>query len=104
MEVEKTHRIDKSEPDEKGFCDYYYEYDLYELSEENSALVARSYIDTPTEVHFLRIVSGPTWEGFSKKHRRLPLFDKAVEFLRREGKTTIRFVGRKGYEVLADYS
>ena len=48
-------RVDSSEPDEFGMCDYYYKYDIYRFTDEPMCFIACSYIDEPDEAHFLGI-------------------------------------------------
>jgi hypothetical protein len=49
MQVECTHHIDGSEPDDDDPYSYYYEYDVYCFTEGAMRLWARSYVDTPDE-------------------------------------------------------
>jgi hypothetical protein len=98
MEVQKTHHIDKGEADEKGSYDYFYEYDLYSFSDGGFSLVARSYADEPMDAYFLQFERDGKRHFLGKTDLVSPLIREAIEFLRREGKTSIRYLTAAGYE------
>ncbi|NGN40696.1 hypothetical protein G6N74_06440 [Mesorhizobium sp. CGMCC 1.15528] len=104
MNVETTHHIDASDPDENGYYDYFYEYDIYRFSNEQSAFVARSYVDTPAEVHFLKCGLGSEERLLTTRDLREPLFVEAFGYLRNLGKTQINWLDRKagGYRSVLD--
>lgn len=54
MKIKKEHFLDKSEPDDEGYYEYYYEGYNYEIILDNVIYSARSYNDTPNEISFLR--------------------------------------------------
>jgi hypothetical protein len=95
MTVETTHHIDASDPDENGYYDYFYEYDIYRFSDGQSAFVARSYVDTPAEVHFLKYGVGSEERLLTARDLREPLFAEACEYLRNLGKTQINWLDRE---------
>lgn len=57
LHVERTRHVDCSAPDASGALEdaYEYEYDIYRFVDGERCLIARSYIDTPSEAHFLSI-------------------------------------------------
>ncbi len=96
MQVERVRHVDCGEPDASGMYDYEYEYDIYRFSDAATCLVARSYTDTPAEVHFLSIeVAGKSrlLQPADLAHRLCGL---AQAYLRREGKREIRWLSGRG--------
>ncbi len=55
MHVERTRHVDCSAPDASGALEYEYEYDIYRFVDGERCLIARSYIDTPSDAYFLSI-------------------------------------------------
>jgi len=104
MDVEITHHIDASDPDENGYYDYFYEYDIYRFFNGRSAFVARSYVDTPDEVHFLKCGIGSEERLLSVRDLREPLFVEACGYLRKLGKSQLNWLDRKAgdYRSLPD--
>ncbi|MEI5677493.1 MULTISPECIES: hypothetical protein [unclassified Mesorhizobium] len=104
MNVETTHHIDASDPDENGYYDYFYEYDIFRFSDDRSTFFARSYVDTPDEVHFLKCGPGSEERLLTARDLREPLFAEACGYLRNLGKTQINWLDRKdgGYRSVPD--
>ncbi|WP_061539484.1 hypothetical protein [Collimonas fungivorans] len=106
MEITSTHHIDKSELDENGMYDYYYEYDIYEFSENGLSYIARSYSDAPLDAHILKKKNDKRWRIFGKAKYKIlgqadfknALFIKAVAHLRTQGKERISVLSKTGYE------
>ncbi len=100
MQVTVTHHIDSSEPDESGMYDYYYEYDIFDFHEDGIRYAARSYTDDPLEVHFTSIkrADKSEWELLSKSDMSTSIFERAVSYLKENGKINIRFLGEGGYQ------
>lgn len=76
MEVVKTRTVDCSDKNEDGHFDWHYEYDLYEFDFGQVKLHARSYSDTPNEVHIF---------AYEKNNKRTVLTDELIkqpEFLK----------------------
>ncbi|WP_298608382.1 hypothetical protein [uncultured Thiothrix sp.] len=105
MSVRIEHHIDASEPQPDGSYSFYYEYDLYYFDNNSeSILVARSYMNTPTEVSFLSksksTVDGEEIEFLSESDFKTPLLIEAIQYLRDLGKTQCKWLkknSRKGY-------
>lgn len=94
MDVRKTRQIDSGEPDAEGFVDYFYEYDVYEFVDGDLCVVARSYTDEPQEAHLLnRQVAGKRFL-LDEADLQRPLVRDAIDALRREGKTQVRYLSR----------
>jgi hypothetical protein len=91
MNVDKSHHIDKSEPDAEGMYEYYYEYHIYEFTEGNLKLVARSYINE-SEAHFLGLEAEGKKGFLSKSFLSNPLLQQAVEYLKKEGANPISYL------------
>lgn len=96
MKVERTHHIDSDEPDSNGLYGFYYEYDIYRFTEDNVTLIARSYIDTKSEVHFLRIERSGGTCLLSNTDRDSPICLKAIEHLKKEGKIEFKWLSSEG--------
>ncbi len=97
MKVDKSHHIDKGEPDEEGTYDYYYDYHIYKFSEKDLKLIARSY-KGESEAHLLRVEEKGKQGFFSTNRLKEPLVLQALEYLRSEGKTTFCYLDEnKGY-------
>ncbi len=98
LHVERTRHIDCSAPDASGALDdaYVYEYDIYRFVDGERCLVARSYIDTPSEAHFLSIDVA----GKSRLLKDADLLDPLSLFaqaqLRREGKLQLCWLSGRG--------
>ncbi|MBK8478130.1 MAG: hypothetical protein IPL39_18035 [Opitutaceae bacterium] len=97
MDIATTHHIDCSEKDAAGFCEYYYEYDIFRFSEGSFTLVARGYTDSPSEAHFLRIEREGVIERISEADLRTPLALAAADHLRSLGRRKIDWLGPVGY-------
>lgn len=96
MQIERTHHIDASDPDESGSYEYYYEYDLYRFTQGDACLVARSYADEPNEAHFLRIEERDSVRPLISQDLNSPLLMAAQAYLRANGKTTLSWLSGKG--------
>jgi hypothetical protein len=96
MKINKTHHIGKSEPDENGMYDFYYDYQIYEFSEGKIMLVARSY-KGDNEAHFLRKEIDGEKAFINQTDLESPLLSSAVEYLKNEGIETVSYLGQKGY-------
>lgn len=102
LHVERTRHVDCSAPDASGALEdaYEYEYDIYRFVDGERCLIARSYIDTPSEAHFLSIEIA----GKSRLLRDADLPDPVWLFaraqLRREGKLQLCWLNGRhnGYE------
>jgi hypothetical protein len=95
--VEQTHHVDASDPDEPGMYQWRYEYDLYRFSDGVRSLIARSYTDENDDAHFLRVESPKGIRALRSTDFGDELLIHAVAHLRRAGKTSIRYLGPKGY-------
>jgi hypothetical protein len=98
VQVEKTHHIDCSEPDADGRYEWYYEYDLFRFAVGDVSLLARSYIGTPCEAHFLRIERGGKPIQLSAEDLGSPLATAAIRHLHECGKRQIKWLSSAGYE------
>lgn len=100
MDVVTTHHIDSSEPDAKGRYEWRYEYELFNFSDGNTSLVARSY-KGESEAHFLRIEIDGTHRMLNDNDLKSPLFVASIEYLRNGGKAKLQWLsgrGNNGYE------
>ncbi|WP_311238625.1 MULTISPECIES: hypothetical protein [unclassified Xanthomonas] len=104
MLVERARHVDCSEPDASGSVDYHYEYDIYRFTQGARCLVARSYVDTPDEAHFLSIEVGGKSRLLKRADIQHPLCLFAQAQLRREGKQQLRWLSGRGdgYEPVPD--
>lgn len=91
MDIRKSHHVENGEPDEQGLFDYYYEYDIYEFRENGVCYVARSYTDEPQEAHFLRKESEGSAAHLTEDDLENPLFRRAAQELKKEGKKEVRY-------------
>ena len=96
MKIKTTHHVDAGEPDAEGACDYRYEYDLYFFSEDEVAVVARSYIDDPEEAHFLRMEIDGKPQLMKRADLRRPLLVSAARHLRAAGKKRLNWLSGRG--------
>ncbi|MBP6295259.1 MAG: hypothetical protein KA366_06015 [Hydromonas sp.] len=96
MLVHISHNVEASEQDAEGFYDYYYEYDILVFSEGEVSLVARSYIDKPDEVHFLRLEAIGEHRLLTERDMKSTLLIESVAYLRRNGKTEINWLSGRG--------
>lgn len=100
MDVNITQKVDKGEREANGKYDFYYEFEVFEFSESDLCYVARSYKDESSEAHFLRKkISGKVGQ-IKSNDLKAPLFLEATKYLRQKGKTTLKYLGDKGYEIL----
>ncbi len=95
MQIERTHHIDSSGPDEAGMYDYYYEYDVYCFSDGPFCLIARSYTDMPDEASFMSIAKNGKRRLLSKADLAHPLLLMAQAHLHDEGKTHLNWFNGK---------
>lgn len=104
VRVERARHVDCSAPDASGAVDYHYEYDIYRFVQGRRCLVARSYVDTPDEAHFLSIEINGRSRLLKKADMLRPLCLFAQAQLRREGKQQLRWLSGRGngYEPVPD--
>lgn len=95
MDIRKSHHADSGEQDEQGLLEYRYEYDLYEFQDTRLCYVVRSYTDTPQEAHFLRKEIEGRKTTVTEEDLKNPLFLRAVQELKKEGKKEIRYLSSK---------
>lgn len=93
----KVHRIVE---DLAGFL---YRYDLFEFESGGIQLVARSYLSTPEEAHFLRKEVDGEQFPLEPKDLESDLFSAAASHLRTLGKTDLNYLSLDagGYVPLA---
>ncbi|MEP7452102.1 hypothetical protein [Phyllobacterium sp. SB3] len=100
MQVEISHHIDASDPDEDGNYLYYYEYDIYVFSEGDTFFSARAYTDEPDCASF----QGKTQAGkdsyLTKDDLDHPLLLAAYNYLKKSGKTELLWFGEEFSEYL----
>ena len=92
MKTTKWHFLDESD-DEK--YPYHYEGDMYEFSDGTTTFTARSYLDEPELAHFMCKAVRGQQRSVVKKDFRTELFRNSVEYLRREGKRSFRYLTRQ---------
>jgi hypothetical protein len=97
MKVVISHHVDASEPDEQGFHDYHYEYDIYRFSFAERCYVVRSYCDQPGRADFLSCQEGSESRLVGPRDLADPLLAGAVDYLRAAGKTSFERLGTEGY-------
>lgn len=103
MQVEYAHQIDAGEPNERGTFEYRYEYDIYRFIEGDVAIVARSYVDTPHEAHFIRLDRSGTQNALRVEDLTSSLLLQARSHLQQLGKTQFNWLnGANGYSPLPD--
>ena len=97
MRIQSSHHIDSGERQPDGSDDFFYEYDLLVFGDGEQTLVARSYSDTPSEVHFLRIEVRSRARALRQSDFRDALTAEAIRHLRTLGKTEINWLGGGRY-------
>lgn len=101
MLIQRSLHIDKSEPDENGMYDYYYEYEVFEFSDGPEKIIARSYIDTPAQACFLCKEINAYRQLLVRDDLQTRLIKDAAKYLADQGKSDISWLsgkGVKGYE------
>ncbi|RYG58294.1 MAG: hypothetical protein EON56_00110 [Alphaproteobacteria bacterium] len=103
MQVERTHHIDTSVPDGAGLHEYHYEYDLFHFSDGVLRFTVRSYVDQPSEAHFLRIEVRGKSRLMADPDLAQPLFLSASNYLQAQGKRDLRWLISRGngYETVS---
>lgn len=96
LKVEVSHHIDASEADGDGFYAYYYEYDVYEFSDEVMILTARAYVDEPAKAALIGWANGERSCRLKKRDLDHPLVLSAIEYLQRAGKSELYWLSAKG--------
>jgi hypothetical protein len=87
--VEQTYHEDVGPPGPDGKHIFAYRYFLFRFTcNDGETLIARSYLDAPSEAHFLRLETTAHRPIDAADFRR-PLFIEAVEYLRKQGKEDI---------------
>ncbi|MEO4001984.1 hypothetical protein [Mesorhizobium sp. CAU 1732] len=98
MEIAINRHVDASEPDEHGFHEYHYEYDILEFSRTGRTYIVRSYADTPDRAAFLSCREGDESHLLGPADLIHPLLVEAVDYLHATGKTTLeRLSASDGY-------
>ena len=90
INISKTHQIDKGEEESEKY-DFQYEYDLYEFTENDQKVVARSYTEEVNEAHLIRLERDGE---YIPCHQVIndDLVLKAVAHLRSEGNSVINYL------------
>lgn len=96
VDLVTTHHVDADEPDEHGGCHYYYEYDVYGFSEGDVTLMARAYVDSADEAHFLSVTLCGKRRLLRDADLETPLFLEAVAYLRNVGKHKLTWLSGRG--------
>lgn len=99
MNVVTTHHIDTDEPDAhdvQGECSYYCEYDVYGFSEGDITLIARGYVDSEDEAHFLSVEVRGKRRLMRDADLKTPLFIAAAAYLRDAGKNKLTWLSGRG--------
>jgi hypothetical protein len=99
MEIDVTHHIESSGPCQDGFG-WHYEFHLFRFTEPPLTLIARSYVHSPEEVHFLSLQEKQKTRLLRQEDLELPLFQQAMRHLRESGKTSINWLADCGYKPL----
>lgn len=96
-----SHHVDASAPNAQGMYDWYYEYDVFEFTDQQhaSALTVRSYSNTPFEASFIDL-NNRQHEIIALDDTLKPLFQFAIQFLKKSGKTKINYLSAHGYALL----
>ena len=97
MKVTASHHIDASEPDENGFYDYHYEYDIYEFSRDGRTYFARDYVDEPDQAAFTSCLEGEESRLLEAADLTHPLLVQAAHYLNAAGKTRLDRLSKTGY-------
>ncbi|EJM99256.1 hypothetical protein [Phyllobacterium sp. YR531] len=95
MQVEISHHIDASEPDEEGNYLYYYEYDIYVFSKDDAVFFVRAYTDEPDCASFQSRSEGSNDYLLKDADLHHPLLLLACEYLRKSGKTRLQWLSGK---------
>lgn len=96
MNIHRSQHVDKSDLDENGEYDYYYEFEIFEFEEHGEKIVARSYADAPAEAYFIRIESKGKARTLVSDDLKTALFKGATRYLEEQGKSDIRWLSGKG--------
>ena len=96
MDVQRTHHVDASEPDDAGMHEYHYEYDIYRFRDGELCFTARSYVDQQGEAHFLGIEVRGKSRLMVDADLTQPLFLSALDYLHAQGKTDLRWLSGRG--------
>jgi hypothetical protein len=97
MKVRVSQHIDKSDLNENGFYDYYYDFNIYAFSEGEVTYYARSYNDEPNEAHFTNGERGGKVFYLSKADFKTDLCIEACLYLQASAWQRLRYLGKKGY-------
>ena len=93
LHVEKNYYEDIGPRDPNGRPMFAYRYYLFRFTcNDGETLVARSYLDNPSEAHFLRLETVAPHRPIDAADFRRPLFIDAVEYLRKQGKDNITWL------------
>ncbi len=95
MTVEVSHHIDASEPDAEGFCDYHYEYDVFEFTDGVVTFLARAYSDEPEKVAMMTRTEGKGYRHLTRRDVHHSLFLEAAAYLRTVGKSDLDWLDRR---------
>jgi hypothetical protein len=86
MDVAISHHIDASEPDENGFYDYHYEYDIYEFERAGRTYFVRAYVDEPDQAAFMSCLEAGKARLLDADDLMHPLLLDAARYLHAAGK------------------
>jgi hypothetical protein len=96
MQVNTSHHVDAGKQNAEGLYDYYYEYDILVFSDGDLSMIARSYMDTPLEAHFLKVELNAEQRQLTDTDLNCKLFAESVAYLLAHGKTEINWLSGRG--------
>jgi len=92
ISVSSKHCVDKMGPDQDGYYDFYYDYQLFEFSLGTTTLRGRTYEDDPEEAHFLGIEVDGQRRLLSITDFEKPLLRAAIRYFHNSGRTQLNWL------------
>jgi hypothetical protein len=90
--VTKQHYIDRTGSDVPEAEAQVYEYDVYRIAHQNTAIEARAYTKDADEAHFVRIEVDGASRALERDDFERPLLRAAVVYLRSVGKARLEWL------------
>jgi hypothetical protein len=100
MQIEVFHHIDCSTPDKNGVYDYYYECDVYQFTDGDISVTARSYDEDPEEASFMSITIDGECRGLTMADLSNPVLLSAKTHLQNKGMNDLKWFTGTSYEPL----
>ena len=92
ISVSRKHCVDKMGPNQDGYYEFYYDYELIDFSLGTTTLHGRTYADDPEEAHLIALELDGQRKFLSVTDFETPLPRAAIRYFHNSGKTQLNWL------------